>query len=396
MKFEKVVYIRYIPLTKAIYTDLYFDELIQNNIQVDYLDVTDLFYSNKTTTDSFDFAGTVKITSYKQIKDYLKKQNNSNTLYISIMTFEGRVFRLFRLFTKFNLTLGVFARGVFPNGAETDKKSKVSKILKIFSFVRVATFLGNKITLVAKKYGFVKPYDYIFKAGEFGYHGLGMGSEIDIQKSKIIEVNTVDYDRFIVHKELPSLREEEYIVFLDQYLPYHPDASYFEVKTVESEPYFNEINGFFDRLEQATGKKVVIAAHPKAELYKEFNPYNNRPLFFNQSNDLVKDAYLVLTHASTAVCFPVCYQKRIILLLSDYLSGVLPHFLAIAKSIVPACGATIIAMDNKDEIHIPEEIDFTKYNDFKYKYLTSQDSENQLSADIFINFIKTTNVVSKQ
>lgn len=388
MKFEKVVYIRYIPLTKAIYTDLYFDELIQNNIQVDYLDVTDLFYSNKITTDSFDFAGTVKITSYKQIKDYLKKQNNSNTLYISIMTFEGRVFKLFRLFTKFNLTLGVFARGVFPNGTETDKKTKVSKILKIFSFVRVATFLGNKITLVAKKYGFIKPYDYIFKAGEFGYYGLGMGSEIDIQKSKIIEVNTVDYDRFVLHKQLPSLREEEYIVFLDQYLPYHPDASYFGLKTVEPEPYFKEINGFFDRLEQATGKKVVIAAHPKAKRYNEFNPYNGRAIFFNKSNDLVKEASLILTHASTAVCFPICYQKKLVLLMSDYLSEVLPYFLVIARSIVEACGVTLIAMDNENDIHIPEEIDLTKYNDFKYKYLTSQKSENQLSVDIFINFIK--------
>lgn len=392
MKFDKVVYVRYFPLTKAIHTDLYFDELIQNNIQVDYLDVTSLFYSDRITTDSFDFAGTVKITSYKQLKDYLKEQNKNNTLFISIMTFDWRVFRLFRLFTKFDLILGVFARGVFPNSVETDKKTKVAKIARIIrtlSFAKVAAFCGNKITSISKKYGFVKSYDYIFKAGEFGYYGLGIGSEIDYQKAKIIEVNTVDYDQFVLHKESPSVNQGEYMVFLDQYLPYHPDASYFKIKTVEPEPYFRGMNAFFDRLELATGKKVVIAAHPKAELYKEFNPYNNRLLFFNQSNDLVKGATLVLTHASTAVCFPICYKKRIILLTSDYLNEVLPPFLVVAKSIVNACDVTLIAIDKENEIHIAEKINSEKYSDFKYKYLTSIESENHLSKDVFLNFLKS-------
>jgi hypothetical protein len=139
---------------------------------------------------------------------------------------------------------------------------------------------------------------------------------------------------------------------------------------------------------------VVIAAHPKAKCYNEFNPYNGRPIFFNQSNDLVKEASLVLTHASTAVCFPICYQKKLVLLMSDYLSERLPYFLVGAKSIVHACGATLIAIDNEDDINIPEEIDLEKYNDFKYKYLTSKESENQLSADIVINYIKNDNRVT--
>lgn len=389
MKFNKVVYVRYFPLTKAIYTDLYFKELIQNNIQVEYLDVTSLFYPDRVPTDSFDFEGTVKIDSYKQLETYLKEQYNNSTLYISIMTFEWRVFRLFRLFTKFNLNLGVFARGVFPNSAESNKKLKITRVVKAISFDRVKTFCANKITSLAKKNGFIKPYDCIFKAGKYGYFGLGIGSEIDIQKAKIIEVNTVDYDQFLLHKKLPRISEEGYIVFLDQYLPYHPDTSYFKIKTVKPEPYFKEVNGFFDRLELATGKKVIIAAHPKAEHYKEFNPYNNRPIFFNQSNDLVKDASLVMTHASTAVCFPISYKKKIVLLVSDYLNEVLPQFLLVAKSIENACDATIVKMDNEEEIYITEKINSEKYSEFKYNYLTSKESENQLSKDIFVHFLKS-------
>lgn len=389
MKFKKVVYVSYFPLTKRTYTNFYFEELLRNNIQVDYLDIKALFYPDRIKEESLNYEGTVKISSYKQLKDYLKEQNNSTTIYISIMTFEGRVFRLFRLFTKFNLNLGVFARGVFPSNAEPDKWSKFTKIIRAISFKRVTDFCANKITVLAKKLNVIKPYDYIFKAGEYGYFGLGIGNEIDYQKAKIIEVNTVDYDQFLIHRKLLPVNNEEYIVFLDQYLPFHPDASYFKIKTVDPEPYFKEVNGFFDRLELATGMKVIIAAHPKAERYKEFNPYNNRAIFFNQSNDLVKEASLVLTHASTAICFPICYNKKFVLLVSDYLNKVLPQFLVVAQSLANSCGSAIIAMDAAEKIHIPELINLNKYNDFKYKYLTSKKNEDQLSKDIFIHFLKT-------
>jgi hypothetical protein len=232
-------------------------------------------------------------------------------------------------------------------------------------------------------------------AGEYGYWGLGIACDIDYGKAEIINVNTVDYDNFLLHKDLPSVHTEKYIVFLDQYLPYHPDASYFNIKTVEPEPYFKELNAFFDRIELETGLKVIIAAHPKAERYKEINPYNNRTVFFNQSNNLVKDAALVLTHASTAICFPICYHKKLVLLVSDYLNEVLPQFFVVAKSIREACGATIIAMDKSDDILIKEDINLEKYNDFRYKYLTSKKSENQLSQDIFVNFITNRAVTSK-
>ncbi|MFC4209936.1 hypothetical protein ACFOWA_02005 [Pedobacter lithocola] len=388
MEFEKVVYVRYFPLTKAIYRDLYFEELLDNDIQVDYLDLTAFFFPDKITSDDFNFGGTVKINSFKELEVYLKNQDNQNTLYISIMTFEWRVFRLFRLFTKFNLKIGVFARGVFPSDTETDKKSKIVKFIKAINYKKIMAFCTNKIIFLAKRSGYIKSYDYIFKAGDNGYWGLGIGSEIDYQNAKIIEVNTVDYDQFILNKKLQPVHNEEYIVFLDQYLPYHPDTSYFKIKTVKPEPYFKEVNHFFDRLELATGKKVIIAAHPKAERYKEFNPYNTRSVFFNQSNDLVKEASLVLTHASTAICFPICYEKKIVLLASDYLTEVLPTFLVIAKAIVNACDATLIAMDKEKEIIIEEKINFEKYSDFKYKYLTSKVSENHLSKDIFISFLK--------
>ena len=394
MRFCKVIYVRYFPLTEAIYKDLYFEELLKNDIEVVYLDLTDLFYKKSKLSNGFEFNGIEKINSYKQLKKYLKAQDNSDTLFISIMTFEWRVFKLFRIFTKFNLNLGVFARGVFPSNSNSANKFSIIKFLKKINVENIKAFLGGKIAYLAKKYGFIKPYDYIFKAGEFGHFGIGLGAEIDFHKAKKIEVNTVDYDQFLLHSKSPPFQLNEFIVFLDQYLPYHPDSNYFNIKTVKPEPYFNEINSFFAKIELLTGKKVVIAAHPKAEKYHELNPYAGRQIFFNQSNDLVKNAFLVMTHASTAICFPICYKKKILLLLSDYLNERLPHFYYVAQSISEACGATIVKIDSEDAIDLSEKIELEKYNEFKYRDLTSEKTESQLSGDIFINFIKSVNEVA--
>ena len=394
MRFKKVVFVSYMPLTEITYSNFYFEEAIQNNVQVNYLDLTALFFPDVITSNDFHFDGTVKINSYKELKNYLKDQEKKNTLYVSIMTFEWRIFKLFRMLTKYAANFAVFGAGVFPNRT-INNPARIIHFVKSINFEKIKFHVTNKLIYFFKKSGFIKSYDYIFMAGEYGYWGLGIGCDIDYGKAEIINVNTVDYDKFLLQKNLQSGINEKYIVFLDQYLPYHPDASYIKMKRVEPEPYFKELNAFFDRIELEKGLEIIIAAHPKAERYKEINPYNNRAVFFNQSNDLVKDAALVLTHASTAICFPICYHKKLFLLVSDYLNEVLPHFFVVAKSISEACGARIIAIDKNDDIVIKEDIDLEKYNDFRYKYLTSKKSENQFSQDIFVNFITNREVTNK-
>jgi len=268
MKFKKIVYVRYIPLNESIYKDLYFEELKRNSISVEYLDVSNLFPQMITLSKAFDFEGIIKISTYKQLTNYLKSQNNETTLYVSIMTFDWTVIKLFRIFTKLNISLGVFARGVFPHDASS-KLSNVTRIIKLLSFKRIVTFIKAKIAYLSKKCGYIKTYDYIFKAGEFGYWGLGIGSELDVKTATIIEVNTVDYDKFLLLKRADNKRVGDFICFLDQYLPYHPDTLLLKITTVDPVVYYKEVNLFFDKIESLTGKKVVIAAHPKAERYRE-------------------------------------------------------------------------------------------------------------------------------
>jgi hypothetical protein len=388
MRFKKVVFVRYLPLTKAIYTDLYFEELIKNNFSVEYLDVSALFSLQKAPTSTFDFSSTIIINSYKQLDSYLSMNSNESVLFISIMTYDAIVIKLFRHFTKYKVKLGVFARGVFPEYTP-DEKFQMKKYLKVFKFKSLYNFCANKLAYIFKKYQIIKTYDIIFKAGNYGFWGLGIGSDLDCKKAEIVNVNTVDYDQYLSSRAQAETANNDKIVFLDQYLPYHPDAINFKIKPVEPTRYYQELNSFFDKLETVVGKKIIIAAHPKAEKYKSMNPFKEREIFFNQSNDLVKNSSLVLTHASTAVCFPICYQKQIVLISSKQINETLPHFNLTSKAIELACDAKLIDMDANDEIIIPPFINEVKYRNYKYNYLTSSQTENLLSKNIFINYLKT-------
>lgn len=386
MWFKKVVFVRYFPLTKAIYTDLYFEEMIQNNIQVEYLDISRLFSNKGQDNTTFHFAGIIKIATYKELKNYFKKESNCKVLYISIMTYDWRVFRLYRIFTKNRLKLAVFARGIFPT-VEADSIRSLKKKITSITIEKIKEYIGNKICVIAKHVGYIKCYDFIFKAGDFGYWALGLGSEIDKKKSKFINVNTVDYDKYLEQISVPLKKKLDYIVFLDQYLPFHPDTEFLNIKTVEQKRYYEEINAFFLKVEQKSGKKILISAHPKAEKYNEFNPYGGRPIFFNQSNELVKMCSFVLTHASTSISYPIIYEKPILLITSNYMNDVLPHFYNIAFAIKKACDATLINIDYAENFILPITINSEKYSDFKYKYLTSVESEMKSSKNILINFL---------
>ena len=217
MRFNKIVFFSYLPLTERTFTNFYFEESIQNDVQVIYLDLSLLFFPDLINSNNFHFDGTIKISSYKGLKNYLKNQDKKDTLFISIITFEWRVLRLFRMLTKYAFNLAVFGAGVFPNSIE-NKASRIIRFVKVFDLNKIKTYFTNKFIYLLKKSGIIKSYDYIFMAGNYGYWGLGIGCNIDYRKAKIINVNTVDYDRFLQNKSVPSVQKDKYMVIVYYHL----------------------------------------------------------------------------------------------------------------------------------------------------------------------------------
>jgi len=83
----------------------------------------------------------------------------------------------------------------------------------------------------------------------------------------------------------------------------------------------------------------------------------------------------VITHYSTAINFAVIYKKPIIFLTSDGLkSAFLDEFILKFSKVLDQ---PYINISNVNEDYLLEklEINLNKYNEYKFKYITKDDSE---------------------
>ena len=135
-------------------------------------------------------------------------------------------------------------------------------------------------------------------------------------------INHPDYEKYLALQGGKRLIKEPYIVFIDQYYPYHPDF-----KEVNSEMdceqlarwYYPSMNHFFDVVEKQTGMKVVIAAHPIAD-YSQ-NPYGGRDIYLYKTAELIRDCEYVCMHHSFSISFVALYDKPVCFIANKAVRG---------------------------------------------------------------------------
>ena len=385
---NKVVYIGYQPLTEKVMEDFYFRNLKEKGIIIEYWDLSEIYFKgifNNNLNDEFIF----KINSFSTLEDLIKRQDILNTLFLSTITFEYRVLTIYRILSKYKCKTSFFARGALPFPTATSRIGNfIFKLQKALELNLLFGFVKNKYAYFLKKKGIVKPYVLVFRAGEKGIQTIGVGSDIENEKSKIIDVNSFDYDKYIKTQSNISVIDNSYCVYLDEYFPYHPDFEMFGIKTIGPTLFYNKLNEFFELVEKKFGIEVVIAAHPKAEKYKKINPFNGRKLFFGMSSELVKDSKFSIAHCSSSVSFSVLNSKPLLFVTSNEIKQIMPTYDSIIECFSKALDSCLINIDNLDEeFVINYDINEVKYDLYKYNYLTSKMSEGRLSSEIFIDTI---------
>lgn len=378
---SKIVFFRYIPLTELISEGHFMDWLLKKGIIVEYLDLSKLFFPNYNFQDRIIKDFVVEINTYSDLITYVKNQNKKTTLFISIITFEWRVYRLFRILTQHNCKLGVFARGMIP-AMEATNISKTKRVLTRLSIKNIIAILKSKAMYFVKKIAWIKPYDIIYLTGKSALPAIGVGFEFDADNADIIDVNTADYDTFLNSSYIVPVATN-YAVFLDENLSYHPDQTLQDLIPIRAEDYYPELNAFFDKLESDFKIKIIIAAHPKALNYKVSNPYN-REIYFNQTNDLVSNSNFVITHDSTSIGYAVLHLKPILSITSEKFKKIIPENHAFTLSFSKFLNTSLLHYDTDKVTKKDIKIDLDKYISYKYTFLTNKSTEDKLTKDIFL------------
>lgn len=371
------------PLTNKFVKDFYFNELEANNISVEYWDISALFFKEFSLPDQCNKKYSTKVLSYSELKNLIVKQDKSRCLFVPQVSFELRVFRLFLLLSRNKCKLGFFARGALPSLSLIKEKQNFSYLRVLHKFY---SFTGYTIIYLLKRFKIISTYEYLFNAGEDGYTAIGYGCKIEKIYGNIININSIDFDSYLEEENAinQNLLNEHYGVFLDEYLPYHPDFKMFNKKTIHPKKYFKSLNCFFDSLEQYYNLKIIIAAHPKSD-YKS-NPFNGRLVLKYKTNELVKYSDFVITHMSTSISFAILYKKPIIFLVTDEYMKINDSTLYnYTKVFAQETGSQIINADNfiLEGLRL-NEVNMHKYDKYKYRYLTSKETEKKLSCQIIV------------
>lgn len=389
MKYNKVVYFRYMPLTIKIAKDLYMLELKELTLQVEYWDLTNLFF--KDTSSMEDSSGIIETVKFESIEQFEKAVKNEtiafNVLFISIVTFEGRVKQIYDIFTKYNCKIAVFGRNMFPlpGGHERNFFSRLKRI----NLNKIIAYVKNKFVLYQKRTGKIKSYDIIFAGGIQGWKGVGNIEYSEVVKSKIVKLNSDDYDNYLNQREELSIINGEYILFLDEYLPLHPDTKLFNIKNIKPEHYYPELCLYFNRVEEQFGMPVVIAAHPKALLYRDKNFFEGRQVIFDKTAVLSKFAHFVLAHDTTSINYPIAFGTKLHFISSDAIEREINsvHINSIKFAQYLGCNFQYFNRIN-DKISIVVDLPRIEYQKYKYNFQTWPETENKQSKEIFVDFFK--------
>jgi len=172
--------------------------------------------------------------------------------------------------------------------------------------------------------------------------------------TRVIPIQSLDFDRMweVEGKSLSEL-PERFAVFLDEYLPFHPDYDAMKIAApLSGEQYYPNLRRIFDRIEEAYSCKVVIAAHPRA-VYSEKQVqewFGGRQVVFSETPVLVSDSILALAHASTSISYVILKNKPLLLIDSDRWIG--SSMRAGIDSICAILGPKLVFLEGEEAVPV--------------------------------------------
>lgn len=180
---------------------------------------------------------------------------------------------------------------------------------------------------------------------------------------------------------------KDYVLFIDSYLPHHPDFYLQNIKSIEPNNYFKLLNKYFEFIERENNCQVVVALDPKSNYM--LNPFNDRLLYKGQTTNLIKNSRLVLAHSSTSILNAIIDFKPINLLVySEMKITGAKRVYDLANSYSKELGIKLINLDNDFEYDL--NISEIKYKKFLKKYIINynrfKDSNTKIIKEFFDNF----------
>ena len=357
------------PFNRRDYDRFGVELLRKNNIDVEVWDLSKVLnfrvFSKTQVPDPIRFDNYLLFNSKRDVLIAIESLE-CKAVIVCLIGYCLRSYSIYRAISRSNIIYVLYFMSGIPlsDNAQGDRK--------IFSLiVRIRNASLDKII----EYGFsqvpfpvlgIRPANFVLTAGE---NLIPHGQPVD-GSSHRLSFHTLDYDLFLEEKEKSFELDRTMAVFLDEYLPFHPDYIRLGIEPcAQVENYYPSLCNFFNFLEGQFGFRIVVAAHPRSNYEVHPDYFGGRTVIRGNTIKLVKTSSLVIAHCSTSINFAILFKKPILLTSMDSFSNSLEsrHIEAMAT----ALGKKAIDIEKPDidevrkELNVNEEI----YRRYRNKYI---------------------------
>ena len=375
---RKLIFVSFIRLTDKVLRDFYIDYNIKKGAEVEFWDIVSLLRNDYHEMGTLDVDYLRYIETYQEFDELLRLPENKDAVYVMVMVYRNEFTKPYRLLSNYNCKMVYMNWGDQPvTGAPVQRWQRViSRFRYPFNFIKMlvdVTFLT-----LYKKLNIVKPFEIEFVVGE-------KLISANLHAKRVVPFNLTDFE-YYKRAELSNDRivDGKYALFLDSNEPYHSDNIGTGKKYPNPEKYFKSVNRFIDLIEKSHKIKVVIAANPKSKYGAE--KYENREFYRLLTPELAKNSeYIIVPYASMAISYAILNVKPILFIYNDQLKDIWPEMIEEMQGLASYLNIQIYNADlvTHGSQVIIEPPSFENYDSYKYNYLTSYESENASSAQIF-------------
>lgn len=380
------------PFNRRDYNRFGIETLIENGFEVEIWDFTPFIcptlFEEYTPPDRFAFNGLKVFKSKSTAIEAVKKLSSEKYLVVNLLSYQIKTLEVYKTLSSQNILYGTPCFGALPSLSDS-KRQKMNKLLSKLIY-QPLSLINVFMNIVPHQLLGIKPMEFMLVGGE--KYIQKKPKSIDTQ---IIHGCTLDYDLYLKGKLSNDNQYENSIVFLDQYLPFHPDYIRQGIPSpCKAEEYYPPLIKFFDTVETALDSKVIIAAHPRSNYDKHPDYFGGRKVLRGATHELVRQSKCVIAHATTSLSFAVLYEKPVLFVTLNTLQNYKPLNLSDFIELMANCFAKKpINLDKPRSIDwLAElEVDRDAYKIYRDSYIKSPLAPEKPCWQVFLDYVKRMN-----
>ena len=354
--------------------------LKENGFDVEIWDATPMLqpatYKSYTPEDKFTADNLIVFKYGKELYKKLRSLKNTDFV-IAMLGYYFKARNVYRAIGASKAKYSIFLANAIPDSGDLGPSTLVQRLKRLFpptpkKILRIISIRIPFSKLPFKWFG-IKPAKFVLVGGSRSLSKIYPMTE----GADVVWAHTLDYDIYLQEAQTPSNNNTRSAIFLDEYLPFHPDWKHLGVHLpIEADKYYKYLNEFFDMIEKELKLSVVIASHPRAHSKNQKKYFKNRQCISGKTCNLVKDSFLVLTHASTSLSFANLFNKPVIFITFTSMNN---HWQGrLIKVMARWFGKEPVSIDSGIDIDWEKELAINKvsYDNYRQAFIKTNSSLN--------------------